>query len=214
MTDEIEITDNLADRWEKWEFHPDPDVHGARWENDDFLITVQGRSYADEGSTDVWSTHMYVHTGDFDLAENWENRCRRPYTLYRKFINEKVWPALGVTAPTLRWSQKCGCTMCPCSPGFIIKTPGHAYGHRTGPGCVPSKRGADEGGFPTYIRTYSWFADELVEGSMGKTVTPEGRWYPPENTWSYWGDIWLTIKAADFLDYDGAKPARSAMALI
>jgi len=57
----------------------------------------------------------------------WENLARRrtsPIREYRKFI-PAVLKELGLPPETkVRWSQKAGCSMCPCSPGFIVETQG------------------------------------------------------------------------------------------
>lgn len=61
---------------------------------------------------------LYVSVADETILENLENRRRRPYNVYKKMI-----AASGINAvlnlESLRWSQNAGCTMCPCSPGFI-----------------------------------------------------------------------------------------------
>ncbi len=47
-------------------------------------------------------------------------RHNRPYKEYRKFLPE-VFEQMGVPADTTAsWSQKAGCSMCPCSPGFVL----------------------------------------------------------------------------------------------
>jgi hypothetical protein len=66
---------------------------------------------------------VYVSIADENIMQNLANRTVRPNTLYKKLIKGPVLAALGVTAAThdLIWSQKAGCTMCPCSPGFVLK---------------------------------------------------------------------------------------------
>jgi hypothetical protein len=62
------------------------------------------------------------------LMENLQNRRQRPYTAYRKLLPE-VWARLqqqgDISAtdplPRVSWSRYAGCSMCPCSPGFIVQ---------------------------------------------------------------------------------------------
>lgn len=64
-------------------------------------------------------TRLYVSVADETLLENLQNRCRRPYNVYKRMIAASgIGAVLDLTG--LRWSQNAGCTMCPCSPGFII----------------------------------------------------------------------------------------------
>lgn len=62
---------------------------------------------------------MYVTTKDETIIENLENRRRRPYNVYKKLIAESD-ISMVLNLQGLRWSQNAGCTMCPCSPGFIV----------------------------------------------------------------------------------------------
>ena len=85
------------------------------------------------------------------IMENLENRRSRPYTLYRKLFLPSVMQTLGAVQSLdivedhvkfagdsdvskerfmeinflvdqkLNWNQKAGCTMCPCSPGFLLE---------------------------------------------------------------------------------------------
>ena len=95
-------------------------------ESDDFELQITKRSYSPR--YERWSQHasaarVYVRVGDFNVLEDLQNRRRRPYTEFRKFIEGVVWPALGWqdTAPKLGWRQNAGCSMCPCSPGFVVQ---------------------------------------------------------------------------------------------
>lgn len=64
---------------------------------------------------------MYVTVSDETVFENIANRKRRPYNIYKTLIHSSgISDVLDVTS--LRWSQKAGCTLCPCSPGFILNS--------------------------------------------------------------------------------------------
>ena len=80
------------------------------------------------------------------LADNFVNRTRRPYKIYREAAKPFL-EALGLPTKGLVWSQYAYCT-CPCSPAFIMPEhvvrnfaiePAHNYGghpsksyHRSG----------------------------------------------------------------------------------
>lgn len=62
-----------------------------------------------------------------------ENLCRRttrPHTEYRKFLDDVMATAMKLSGRASlmgakgNWSKHAGCTMCPCSPGFILS--GHS----------------------------------------------------------------------------------------
>lgn len=62
---------------------------------------------------------MYVSVGDESILENLANRCRRPFNVYKTMIHSSgIGRVLNLSQ--LRWSKNAGCTMCPCSPGFIL----------------------------------------------------------------------------------------------
>ncbi len=63
---------------------------------------------------------VYVWPEGESVLQNMQNRRERPYTVYKAEVLPKVLQMLGIPADTkLSWSQKAGCTMCPCSPGFV-----------------------------------------------------------------------------------------------
>jgi hypothetical protein len=67
----------------------------------------------------VKSPRMYVSVADETVFDNLANRKRRPYNVYKTLIQSSgIGEVLNLDG--LRWSQKAGCTMCPCSPGFIL----------------------------------------------------------------------------------------------
>ncbi len=66
-------------------------------------------------------TRVFVSfTQGFDLLEDLTNRTSRPYNVVRPAV-EKALKDAGFEYRRLAWSQKAGCSMCPCSPGFIMK---------------------------------------------------------------------------------------------
>ncbi len=60
------------------------------------------------------------------VLNNMVNRTSRPYKLYREFLPavlslaSKLSGHAGITDARANWSKHAGCTMCPCSPGFIL----------------------------------------------------------------------------------------------
>ncbi len=60
-------------------------------------------------------SRIYVHPEGETIMDNLMNRRTRPYNDYRKLLADLPF------MPGARWSQKAGCKMCPCSPGFIAK---------------------------------------------------------------------------------------------
>lgn len=63
---------------------------------------------------------VYIAVEGETIAEQLYARRTRPYTLLRKPL-EDILRANGIRFSKLRWSQKAGCGMCPCSPGFVIE---------------------------------------------------------------------------------------------
>lgn len=65
---------------------------------------------------------LYVSSSDrFDVVESLANRTRRPHTIWRDAVVDLFAKnSTGVRLTGMRWSQKAGCSMCPCSPGFIL----------------------------------------------------------------------------------------------
>lgn len=71
---------------------------------------------------------MYIFIESESIMENLQNRRTRPYNEYKKTIIPKVLESISKTDPDLfgrikdlkwGWDRYCGCSMCPCSPGFI-----------------------------------------------------------------------------------------------
>lgn len=69
-------------------------------------ITKKGRVYVSDDRA-------------FNLAEDLSNRTRRPQAILRAAAIDGL-ARIGIVDVKLKWSQYAGCSMCPCSPGFII----------------------------------------------------------------------------------------------
>jgi hypothetical protein len=81
-----------------------------------------------QGEKKQTSPKMYLYINNESLVENLINRRNRPYNEYKKLIIPKVMESISKTHPELfariknvkwGWDRYCGCSMCPCSPGFI-----------------------------------------------------------------------------------------------
>ena len=81
-----------------------------------------------QGEKKQSSPKMYLFINNETVIENLINRRNRPYNEYKKLIIPKVMESISKTDPELferikdvkwGWDRHCGCSMCPCSPGFI-----------------------------------------------------------------------------------------------
>lgn len=81
-----------------------------------------GRYHVNETQTSDKKARVYVDDArPFDVIESLVNRTRRPHSAYRQPVLE-AFARIGIENVKLAWSQKAGCSMCPCSPGFIISS--------------------------------------------------------------------------------------------
>ena len=73
----------------------------------------------------------YIWVERESIVENLMNRRSRPYKFYQENVLPQILKEVNEKYPEYRistnvkdwgWRQKCGCSMCPCSPGFIQKT--------------------------------------------------------------------------------------------
>ena len=77
-------------------------------------IEVHKGTYHDE-------CKVYIQIATEGLLENLVSRHSRPYNEWKRNLIPHVLRTLGLRASTkARWSQSCGCKMCPCSPGFTL----------------------------------------------------------------------------------------------
>jgi len=76
---------------------------------------------------------MYIFPEGETFTENLFNRRSRPYIAYKKEVIPVVMEKIKKKYPDYYeqlkdtkwgWNQKCGCGMCPCSPGFVGDTTG------------------------------------------------------------------------------------------
>lgn len=71
---------------------------------------------------------LYICPSNESVVDNFLNRHNRPYEIYKKDLLPMVMDKIKTDYPkeyeTIKntkwsWSQNCGCSACPCSPGFI-----------------------------------------------------------------------------------------------
>ena len=85
----------------------------------DYFFSRQGVPNKRQDKLYIWPTKE-------SLMESIANRRSRPYNLYKEFVIPAVIERIAKEFPKhdllsvekWSWSQKCGCSMCPCSPGF------------------------------------------------------------------------------------------------
>ncbi len=65
---------------------------------------------------------LYFHHVGENVFDQLISRHFRPQQLYRHFLPEVFRQVQLPEGTTAKWSQNAGCSMCPCSPGFIIET--------------------------------------------------------------------------------------------
>ena len=93
-------------------------------------VSVQQHNFGNRGGEPKkYYDKIYVWVDGETLGENLINRRDRPYDFYKKEVLpllmkhlEKEYPGSlndEVKNQKWSWSQHCGCSMCPCSPGFI-----------------------------------------------------------------------------------------------
>jgi hypothetical protein len=91
------------------------------------------KDYRRKGEPHRHKNKMYIFPQGETLIENLENRRNRPYNVYKKEVIPVVMELIKKEYPDYYeelkdtkwgWNQKCGCSMCPCSPGFVGSTTG------------------------------------------------------------------------------------------
>jgi len=69
----------------------------------------------------VKKSRIYFEVAGENMVENFALRTVRPNDLYRTFLPD-VFEKMGLPRTTkASWSQYAGCSMCPCSPGFVVQ---------------------------------------------------------------------------------------------
>ena len=80
------------------------------------------------GEKKRYSPKMYIFIENENVMDNLVNRRNRPYTEYKKQIIPEVMNIISKKHPEVferikdvkwGWDKNCGCSGCPCSPGFI-----------------------------------------------------------------------------------------------
>jgi hypothetical protein len=91
------------------------------------------KEYSRTNEPHRYKNKMYVFVANETLLDNIQNRRNRPYNIYKKEVIPVVMEKLKKKYPDYyeqlkdtkwSWNRKCGCSMCPCSPGFVGDTTG------------------------------------------------------------------------------------------
>lgn len=89
-----------------------------------------GRQHrAERGDRPSDPSRVFVSVEGEGFWDDFANRTSRPHTLWRPLVIKALQDA-GVKFTKVIWSQKAGCKMCPCSPGFYVhgrEYPGKDY---------------------------------------------------------------------------------------
>lgn len=64
---------------------------------------------------------VYISIEDETMLDNLIERRNRPYERWKPIVEEALRDH-GIKFEEIKWNQKAGCSMCPCSPGFVIKS--------------------------------------------------------------------------------------------
>lgn len=64
-------------------------------------------------------TRIFVWVQNETVGDQLVLRGHRPYQAWRSMLVEHVLTPIGMGGAKLRWDRHCGCSMCPCSPGFV-----------------------------------------------------------------------------------------------
>lgn len=99
-----------------------------------------------EARTETWSDRknepyklnnkLYIWPANETIVENLFNRRNRPANIWKKEVIPAIMEKLSEKYPHIfkdvqgekwGWRQKCGCSMCPCSPGFVSRSFGQHY---------------------------------------------------------------------------------------
>ena len=79
------------------------------------------RKFGETGNDSRWAfSRVFVDFGE-DVWTHLANRRSRDYTTLKPLIAEKL-TEMGIEFTKIRWNRYAGCSMCPCSGGFMIET--------------------------------------------------------------------------------------------
>jgi hypothetical protein len=86
--------------------------------------------YSRKGEPYRDSNKAYIWVSGESLLDNLMNRYSRPHKFYQDNVLPEILKQVDREYPEFQistnqkdwgWRQKCGCSMCPCSPGFVQK---------------------------------------------------------------------------------------------
>ena len=87
-------------------------------------ITIKSIQFrkADRHAGSFRKTRIFIHPTGESVMEHLCNRTGRPHQEFRKQVLPELFRRFDLPEDTkVQWSQHAGCSMCPCSPGFIVK---------------------------------------------------------------------------------------------
>jgi hypothetical protein len=103
------------------------------------ITDIQVKSYEPRSGEPFTNRNkIYMWPDNETISENLVNRRTRPYTTYKKDLIPQLMEWLEKNMPNYYkeikdskwgWRQNCGCSMCPCSPGFVSDAEGYVTIH-------------------------------------------------------------------------------------
>jgi hypothetical protein len=85
------------------------------------IKSISEREGSCSKSGDPAKTKVFIFHDNETTEENMKNRNNRPYKDYAEHIIPKVMEYLGIKfRMAILWNTRAGCSMCNCSPGFIL----------------------------------------------------------------------------------------------
>lgn len=100
-------------------------------------LNVRYESYSSrKGEPYKSANKLYIWPTGESILDNLVNRHSRPHDFYKKEVIPVIMKQLQEQFPdeakyisndNWGWRAKCGCSMCPCSPGFVQNTPNMTY---------------------------------------------------------------------------------------
>lgn len=91
------------------------------------IVKVEAAPVAVNTDGSYRRSKVFFWPEDFTVDEHLGGRFNRPYERLR-FRLRSVWRLIGLPEEQwpetrqVKWSQKAGCSVCPCSPGFIVSS--------------------------------------------------------------------------------------------
>jgi hypothetical protein len=110
----ISVENNQSQRYGRYSKQMVIEVNGQR-----ATVTFSSRGYNETWRERKRKSRLSVYGKDVEsLADNFINRTRRPYKVYREAAKPFL-EALGLPTKGIAWNQYAYCS-CPCSPAFIM----------------------------------------------------------------------------------------------